>query len=657
MKGTVPNSDLPVGESGVINCMPQVCTSQRAGVSCSDSKGLTSAAILGLAIVSGMILPEGGQAAPEVPSSDLANSDRPSLSQSSSSQSSVEPDTDGISDSDAEWQPALLKTLLSESQSSSSSPVGSSEAEAPAASTSSKFSAEEVSPAQAPKAAQSEQLSTEGLQEVSESSEVFSPRSLVGSPETGAGYADGSAVPELEFAAPAPSSLGGSQGAEVSGAVLIEPELTSVPVSMVYQVRSGETLAQIAESHDVSIQQIVSANQLSDEDFIVAGQKLKLPQSPTVSDQKSTTSDSRFSKFSQFQEPDSSSEGDRFDGAVSDRTLASKQKANVAELKLSGVEMHSAVVLKSPSSELPVQGYQFVNSEDYPVLASESYADRLRSEVSRLREEYAIQKDTSLEASDSVGTDLENSDQSSPDVDALISTSVSQPLRRRINPEFDPEVYDRQKMAAVDKGERPKTLSELSDELASNDTSTPEVAQALTSASSQESTVAAAPRDPDAYNLLDNPAIGRIVSPDLPPMLGPDSYLPGGSSRFNGYIWPAEGVLTSGYGWRWGRMHRGIDVAGPIGTPIVAAAPGVVVYAGWNSGGYGYLVEIEHTDGSVTLYAHNNSILVNKGQKVAQGQQIAEMGSTGRSTGPHLHFEIHPSGNGAVNPMALLPEE
>jgi murein DD-endopeptidase MepM/ murein hydrolase activator NlpD len=126
-------------------------------------------------------------------------------------------------------------------------------------------------------------------------------------------------------------------------------------------------------------------------------------------------------------------------------------------------------------------------------------------------------------------------------------------------------------------------------------------------------------------------------------------------TQFNGYIWPAKGVLTSGYGWRWGRMHKGIDIAAPIGTPIVAAAPGVVVSAGWNSGGYGNLVELQHPDGSVTLYAHNNRILVRRGQEVAQGQQISEMGSTGRSTGPHLHFEVHPNGRGAVNPIALLP--
>jgi murein DD-endopeptidase MepM/ murein hydrolase activator NlpD len=102
-------------------------------------------------------------------------------------------------------------------------------------------------------------------------------------------------------------------------------------------------------------------------------------------------------------------------------------------------------------------------------------------------------------------------------------------------------------------------------------------------------------------------------------------------------------------------MHKGIDIAGPIGTPIMAAATGIVTFAGWNSGGYGNLVEIEHPDGSLTRYAHNHRILVSPGQEVIQGQLIAEMGSTGNSTGPHLHFELYPPGDDAADPLAYLP--
>jgi murein DD-endopeptidase MepM/ murein hydrolase activator NlpD len=122
-----------------------------------------------------------------------------------------------------------------------------------------------------------------------------------------------------------------------------------------------------------------------------------------------------------------------------------------------------------------------------------------------------------------------------------------------------------------------------------------------------------------------------------------------------GFIWPAKGVLTSGYGWRWGRMHQGVDIGGPIGTPIVAAADGVVKFSGWNSGGFGKFVEILHNDGKVTRYAHNNKLWVATGQTVRQGEQIAELGNTGRSTGPHLHFEIRTNSGSAVNPISLLP--
>lgn len=159
------------------------------------------------------------------------------------------------------------------------------------------------------------------------------------------------------------------------------------------------------------------------------------------------------------------------------------------------------------------------------------------------------------------------------------------------------------------------------------------------------------------YNPMVSPSAGEIVSPDLPQINSPDPYLPDNSRPFKGYIWPAKGVFTSGYGWRWGRMHKGIDVAGPVGTPIVAAAEGEVISAGWNSGGFGNLVKIRHFDGTVTFYAHNSKIHVRRGEFVKQGQQIANMGSTGFSTGPHLHFEIHPQGDKAVNPIAFLPKK
>lgn len=157
-----------------------------------------------------------------------------------------------------------------------------------------------------------------------------------------------------------------------------------------------------------------------------------------------------------------------------------------------------------------------------------------------------------------------------------------------------------------------------------------------------------------SFNEQGDNIVRESVAPELPPLSTPENYLPDIPSTFSGYIYPAKGTLTSGYGWRWGKMHKGIDIAAPIGTPVVAAASGKVVWAGWNRGGYGNMVKILHADGNVTLYAHNSRVLVFPGQIVRQGEQIAQIGSTGYSTGPHLHFEIHPNGQNAVNPMAYL---
>jgi murein DD-endopeptidase MepM/ murein hydrolase activator NlpD len=123
------------------------------------------------------------------------------------------------------------------------------------------------------------------------------------------------------------------------------------------------------------------------------------------------------------------------------------------------------------------------------------------------------------------------------------------------------------------------------------------------------------------------------------------------------FSWPANGRLSSTYGYRTVlgvyRMHKGIDIAGYYGAPVCAADGGMVTYAGWMSG-YGYLVIITHGNGYQTYYGHNSKLLVSVGTKVYKGQQIAKMGSTGRSTGNHCHFEIRFNGS-TVNPLRYLP--
>jgi murein DD-endopeptidase MepM/ murein hydrolase activator NlpD len=110
--------------------------------------------------------------------------------------------------------------------------------------------------------------------------------------------------------------------------------------------------------------------------------------------------------------------------------------------------------------------------------------------------------------------------------------------------------------------------------------------------------------------------------------------------------------FTSGFGYRWGRLHAGADMAGPVGTPIYATADGVVTHADWQSG-YGRLIKIQHEFGLETRYAHLSRISVKKGQRVSRGDRIGDMGNTGRSTGPHLHYEVRVGGK-AVNPMTYI---
>jgi murein DD-endopeptidase MepM/ murein hydrolase activator NlpD len=121
----------------------------------------------------------------------------------------------------------------------------------------------------------------------------------------------------------------------------------------------------------------------------------------------------------------------------------------------------------------------------------------------------------------------------------------------------------------------------------------------------------------------------------------------------NGVAWPTNGTITSGFGYRWGALHAGIDIANNVGTPIRAAKAGTVILAGWN-GGYGNCIVIDHGGGFSTLYGHMSRLRASEGQRVGQGDLIGDMGSTGNSTGPHLHFETRVNGN-PQDPTRYLP--
>ena len=112
-------------------------------------------------------------------------------------------------------------------------------------------------------------------------------------------------------------------------------------------------------------------------------------------------------------------------------------------------------------------------------------------------------------------------------------------------------------------------------------------------------------------------------------------------------------VITSYFGSRWGRVHGGLDFGMPIGTPIYASDGGTVSRASYYAG-YGLCIEVTHNNGTFTRYGHCSKVVVNVGDKVAQGEKIGEVGNTGNSTGPHLHFEIHPNGGEYVDPYPYI---
>ena len=135
---------------------------------------------------------------------------------------------------------------------------------------------------------------------------------------------------------------------------------------------------------------------------------------------------------------------------------------------------------------------------------------------------------------------------------------------------------------------------------------------------------------------------------------GAASYASDSAPHTTPSIWPAAGYVSSPYGLRFNgtEFHQGIDIAADMGAPIVATADGVVTAAGWN-GGYGNMVDVDHGGGIVTRYGHASALAVTVGQQVRRGEVIAYVGSTGRSTGPHVHYEVRVDGQ-PVNPAGYL---
>jgi murein DD-endopeptidase MepM/ murein hydrolase activator NlpD len=420
---------------------------------------------------------------------------------------------------------------------------------------------------------------------------------------------------------------------ELPKSAVNKPTVLVPSVWLDYRVKAGDTLSLIARKHNISLQQIGNANKLTAPYRLQINQRLTIPA---------------------FQ--DSSAAGQTI--AVNNSSVSVPKLSTRSE----SIRSNRAVASQQESAPVPPTPLAETASLGVPSGIGGSISDETADEQSQLAQPTPAFSGIGGSISD------ETAAETPPTFDKsqLPQSTAAKPEKLQSNPYFQNLQTDIQRLKQ--KYYAQQTVSPVVPRMSQTVTLAAQAAETLKPAIQKprptqtkspvlpKARVATAPISVDASESLQS-LRGKQVSPDLPPLATVDTYLPKPfetAANFKSFIWPTKGALTSGYGWRWGRMHKGIDIAAPIGTPIVAAAPGVVIKAGWNSGGYGRLVDIQHADGTFTRYAHNNRLLVHAGQQVEQGQQISEMGSTGHSTGPHLHFEVHPEGKGAVNPIAFL---
>ncbi len=445
------------------------------------------------------------------------------------------------------------------------------------------------------------------------------------------------------------------------------PKVAVQSAAGTYEVKPGDTIASIASSYGISVSQLLQANNLSDAHQLRISQKLVIP---SATEESKTTSKSNVGIQPTIVQPHSYP---RVNFANLPRTT--KLSPTVTAKNDNSVSTPTAVTGNVPETiPAPVQSYGMGGDTPVPrafteinlaqnpeqTVARSKGNERLRSlqqEIERLRQKYRAQQS-------GVYTSEISADVSRPEVSETDNAAITIPVSRPGNFSRPSNYLPNAVQIAVPNPILPtysaapvRNLYRSASRSVQNEAINPEFLPNRASADGY----------PSRSAVNSSESLGRLrgttVSPSLPPLAAVDQYLPRAidpatSSPFRtsvAYIWPAKGVLTSGYGMRWGRMHRGIDIANSTGTPIFASADGVIQTAGWNNGGYGNLVEIRHADGSMTRYGHNSRIFVQVGQQVHQGQNIAAMGSTGFSTGPHTHFEVHPGGKGAVNPIAFLP--
>ncbi|WP_414541391.1 peptidoglycan DD-metalloendopeptidase family protein [Nostoc sp. CCY0012] len=467
------------------------------------------------------------------------------------------------------------------------------------------------------------------------------------------------------------------------------PQIVASSVTTAYEVKPGDTLAAIASRYNTSVSELVRANNLSNPDQLKISQRLMIPatganrpsvaQIPVVVNTPSVNSGSTpmvVNYASNNLNPNPPIAASQLPLPV----FANNSSVNIPTPVTANnqIQVNTAIAPTVESTSTGTNGIggdtpvptvfaeiqqsrqaaeQAANTQDNEGIRS------LHADIEKLREKYRTQQSGNAVASapavnENVSIPIPvatpNNFAASQPVSSQNSAAISIPVPSPMLPGVGNQPVNSQLRAT-------RANEPVNPEFVRNQ----RTAQPSNASPTRIATPPTSAVNSDNLGNLRGTTVSPQMRQQLPPLAAVDQYLPRPidattpppSTASTDFMWPAKGVLTSGYGPRWGRMHRGIDIANGVGTPIYAAADGVVETSGWNRGGYGILVDIRHADGSMTRYAHNNRTLVRVGQEVTQGQQIAEMGSTGFSTGPHTHFEIHASGKGAVNPIALLPAE
>ena len=432
-----------------------------------------------------------------------------------------------------------------------------------------------------------------------------------------------------------------------------------------YQVQPGDTLTAIARAHGISERTLATTNHLSDPDWIRVSDSLNVPSAPSSVPGNTQLAGTVKTPSSPVSQPSV---------AQSPMALPSVQQVAIApQTQDYRVGLGDTVAQIAKAHNVPLSTLVDANHLSDPNIIFVGQVLRL-PDAPAAAEPIAVKPQAMAIAPRMAISAVQPAEPSSAQSEILGSPDAAQAAPRyvenllaevralRAKHQADVAVRPAQQPVMVtarrEAVSNPVALRSTAPQMSPQSRVQQPTAQQSTAQQPADGStlVATASISSENYAPLRQPVIGRTVSPELPPLPGAEAFLPEGL-RSNGYIWPARGLLTSGYGWRWGRMHAGIDIAADVGTPVYAAANGVVEYSDWNSGGYGNLVDVRHPDGSLTRYAHLSRSLVREGQQVRQGEQIAEMGSTGYSTGPHLHFEVHPKDEGAVNPIAYLPQQ